>query len=251
MAESDDGTPYPLIKGHVLTWVVDPLEGGPQAEAIRTKLAEWNGKWVDIMARTRITTRESGEAVLSGKINYPQRGTISGVIKSGLQIQLQEVLSRPTGVSLQLTGARSGALVGDQVGRWVTLQVYMFYNDNYLPDVAYVEALQAVARRREEVRFRLVSDQNGLLNFYDRPGGGLKTNSLHVAEGTYRQLWVTNRQSNYSFVPEMQGWVQNDSELFHLSEDPKNIDDKNVSGGVFSVLRDVLGDAVGGAFGNR
>lgn len=247
MASSDDGTAYPMIKGHVLTWVIDPLEGGPQAEAIRTKLAEWNGRWVDVMARTRITTRESGEAVLTGKINYPQRGTISGVIQSGLRIQLQEVLSRPTGVALQLTGARSGALVGDQVGRWVTVQVYMFYNDNYLPEVGYVEALQAVVSRREKIKFQLTSDQNGLLEFYDRPGGGMKVNSIHVDESTVRALWVTNREGGYSFVPEMRGWARNDSELFHLSEDPKNVDSKGVGGGVFSVLRDVLTDQIGGA----
>ena len=236
----------PLGEG-TLTVAVDPVESDVNGEALRQKLKEWNGRWVEVRSVARVTSE--GAKMIVRNVLYPQLAELSGIY-NGSALAYQAAGDNPTGGSVNLGGPRSGALLAGQNGRWVKLRAYVFYNQSLLAETAFVEALQVVLSRRIERGFferRKSAAEESLIHLFSTPdASGAPAGTLAVGAEGARAVWATNRVGQFVFLPDYRAWARVNPELLHLSENPDDVDADGPKRGGMQLLRDALRGMSGG-----
>jgi len=270
------------VEGLFLTFKTDERAAvaGNTLGAVQ-KIKEWAGRFVEIWARARITTRES-VVMAPNRISYPQYATISGVV-NGNRLAYMEAgnAQGETTLDVDLVGSRAGALVAGQNGRFVTLKGWLFYNEAFQPGEAFVEAIEVVISRRPDRPLFDWSVLNGDVDtgrvvLHSRPShSSTPTNSIFVGPLEAKAYWITNRQSGWSLIPVVGqgqqnlawlsdelgwvllpvadtrgrgGWAKENSDAFHLGEDPDEVDD-DMRRGALDIFRDVAADVLLGEGG--
>ncbi|MCA8922621.1 MAG: hypothetical protein KDD82_12480 [Planctomycetes bacterium] len=230
----------PLGDG-TLSVTVNPIEGDVNAEALRQKLKEWAGKWVEVRSIARVT--DDGAQMIVSNVLYPQLAELTGVF-TGNALAYQSAGDRATGGSVNLAGPRMAALLAGQNGRWVKMRAYLFYNQNLIAETAYVEALQAVLSRRVKQKFlrpRKSAAEKSLIHLFSTPdGSGAPAGTLSVGAEGSRAVWITNRVGEFVYLPDYRAWARVNPELLHLSENPDVVDHNGPKRGGLDILRDVL-----------